>query len=195
VRNATHSIPDGSSSERNLSEPNNPTPTLFRGRLTFGFSLRILPLSILAVLAIVSMSPVAFASSSVPFNGSSTGTFAFTSPTTAALTGTGNYEHLGMTAFAAVATITGTAGCGGFTTTETDTYTAANGDEVLSSATLTICPTSTSGVFQSSGTFTVVGGTGRFAGASGSGALHALVTFTGQFSGSFSGTTTGTISY
>jgi hypothetical protein len=94
-----------------------------------------------------------------------------------------------------VATITGAAGCGGFTTTEKDTYTAANGDEVLTSATLTICPTSTPGVFQSSGTFTVIGGTGRFEGASGSGAIHALVTFTSQTSGIFSGTTTGTISY
>ncbi len=57
-----------------------------------------------------------------------------------------------MTAFAAAAaTITDPAGCGGFTTTEKDTYTAANGDEVSTSATLTICLTYTPGVFQSSG--------------------------------------------
>ena len=116
---------------------------------------------------------------------------------TAALTGMGNYEHLGNTAFAAKATITAVpASClGGFTTTEQDTYTAANGDKVFSSAALTICPTTTPGVFQSSGTFTITGGTGRFADVSGSGALHALVTFTSPSSGTFSGTTAGTISY
>ena len=179
----------------NLSEPNHPELTLFRRPTTFVPSLRILPTIILTLMAVVSVSPMAFASSSLPFNGSSTGTFAFTTPTTAELTGIGNYEHLGMTAFAAAATITGPAGCGGFTTTEKDTYKAANGDEVSSSATLTICPTSTPGVFQSSGTFTITGGTGRFADASGSGALNAMVTFTSPSSGTFSGTTTGTISY
>jgi hypothetical protein len=158
-------------------------------------SLKILPFSILAVLVMVSTSSAALASSSVPFNGSSTGSFAFTSPTTARLTGMGHYEHLGATVFVAEATITGSAACGGFTTTEKDTYTAANGDQVLSSATLTICPTSVAGVFQSSGTFTITGGTGRFADASGSGALHALVTFTSPSSGTFSGMTAGKISY
>ena len=151
--------------------------------------------SILTVLALVSTAPVAFASDSVPFNGSATGTFAFTSATTVALTGTGHYQHLGKSTFAAAATITGVAACGGFTATEKDTYTGAEGDKVFTTANISLCPTSTPGVFSSVGTFTITGGTGRFEDASGSGTLRALVTFTSPTSGTFSGHTAGTISF
>jgi len=137
--------------------------------------MRILIPTILAVLAIVCVSPAALASTSVPFDGSASGTFAATSATTVALAGTGHYEHLGATIFTGTSTTTGGAACGGFTAMEKDTYTA--------------------GVFHVSGTFTVTGGTGRFADASGSGAISATATFQSGSAGTFSGSTAGTISY
>jgi hypothetical protein len=157
--------------------------------------MRILIPTILAVLAIVCVSPAALASTSVPFNGSASGTFAATSPTTVALAGTGHYEHLGATIFTGTSTTTGGAACGGFTAMEKDTYTAANGDKVFLTVVDSLCPTSTAGVFHVSGTFTVTGGTGRFADASGSGAISATATFQSGTAGTFSGSTAGTISY
>jgi hypothetical protein len=150
---------------------------------------------ILAVLAIVCAAPVASASTAVPFNGSSSGTFAASSPTTVALTGTGHYEHLGNTIFTGTSTSTGGAACGGFAATEKDTYTGANGDKVFLTVVDSLCPTSTPGVFHVSGTFTVTGGTGRFEHASGSGTISATATFQSATTGTFSGSTAGTISY
>ena len=157
--------------------------------------MRILIPSILALVLVLGTSPIAFAFGSVPFRGSGTGTFSDTSPTTVAITGTGYYEHLGLTTLVFTSTITGAATCGGFTAMERDTYTAANGDKVFLSVSDVLCPTSTPNAFQLSGSFTVTGGTGRFAGASGSGTVQASITFTSATSGTFSGTTAGTIAY
>jgi hypothetical protein len=157
--------------------------------------VRLLIQSILAVLLVLGTSSVAFASGSVPFNGSGTGTFIFTSATTTAATGTGHYEHLGLTTITATVTITGAATCGGgLTATELDTYTAANGDKVFLTVNDVFCPISAS-AFQATGSFSVTGGTGRFADASGSGAFQGSVVATSATSGTFSQTITGTISY
>jgi hypothetical protein len=158
-------------------------------------TLKILILSILSLLTILSAFPAAFAVTTVPFNGSGTGTFTDTSPTTVLITGTGHYDHLGLTTLRFLSTITGTAACGGFTATEHDNYTGANGDSVFLTVNDTICPTSTPGAFELNGSFTVTGGTGRFADASGSGTVQASVTFTSATSGTFSGTQTGTVAY
>ena len=123
------------------------------------------------------------------------GPFTDTSATTVLITGTGYYDHLGFTTLRFPSTITGNAACGGFTATEQDTYTGANGDSVFQTVHDTICPTSTPGTFQLNGSFTVTGGTGRFIHASGSGAVSASVNFTSATSGTFAGTQTGTITY
>jgi hypothetical protein len=157
--------------------------------------MKILILSILGLLTILSAFPIASAATPVPFNGSGTGTFIDTSPTTVLITGTGHYDHLGFTTLRFPSTITGQAACGGFKATEQDTYTGANGDNVFLTVNDTICPTSTPSAFQLNGSFTVTGGTGRFADASGSGTVSASVTFTSATSGTFSGTQTGTITY
>jgi len=157
--------------------------------------MKILVLGVLGFLMVLSAFPAAFATSSVPFNGSGTGTFTDTSPTTVLIIGTGYYDHLGLTTLRFPSTITGPAACGGFTATEQDNYTGANGDSVYLTVHDTICPTSTPGAFQLNGSFTVTGGTGRFVDASGSGTVSAAVTFTSATSGTFSGTQTGTISY
>jgi hypothetical protein len=157
--------------------------------------MKILLLSVLGLLTILSVFPAAFAVTSVPFNGSGTGTFTDTSPTTVLIIGTGHYDHLGFTTLKFPSTITGTAACGGFTATEQDNYTGANGDSVFLTVHDTICPTSTPNAFQLNGSFTVTGGTGRFTDASGSGTVQASVTFTSATSGTFAGTQTGTITY
>ena len=150
---------------------------------------------ILSIVMALSAFPLVFATAPVPFNGHGTGTFTDTSPTTVLITGTGYYDHLGLTTLTFPSTITGAARCGGFTAVEQDTYAGANGDSVFQTVHDTICPTSTPNAFQLTGSFVITGGTGRFAHASGSGSVDASVTFTSQTSGTFSGTQTGTITY
>lgn len=157
--------------------------------------MKFLIIGVLGLLTILGAFPAAFATHSAPFNGSGSGTFTDTSPTTVLITGTGYYDHLGLTTLRFPSTITGMAACGGFTAIEQDTYTGANGDSVFQTVHDTICPTSTPGAFQLTGSFTVTGGTGRFVDASGSGTVSASVTFTSATSGTFVGTQTGTITY
>ena len=157
--------------------------------------MKFLTIGVLGLLAILGAFPAAFATHSTPFNGRGSGTFTDTSKTTVLITGTGYYDHLGFTTLRFPSTITGSAACGGFTAIEQDTYTGANGDSVFQTVHDTICPTSTPGAFQLTGSFTVTGGTGRFTDASGSGTVNASVTFTSATSGTFAGTQTGTITY
>jgi hypothetical protein len=159
--------------------------------------MRLLIPGILAMMFVLGTSPAVFASTAVPFNGSGSGTFAFTSQTTLALSGTGHYTHLGLTTLSFIGTISPLpAACaGGFNAVEQDTYIAANGDKVYLTVNDVLCPTSAAGVFSVIGSFTVTGGTGRFADASGSGTITASTTFITGTSGTFSGTTAGTISY
>jgi hypothetical protein len=157
--------------------------------------MKFLMLGVLGLLAVFSAFPAAFATHSTPFNGKGSGTFMDTSQTTVLITGTGYYDHLGLTTLRFPSTITGQAACGGFTATEQDTYTGANGDSVFQTVHDTICPIATTNAFTLSGSFTVTGGTGRFAHASGSGTVQASITFTSATTGTFSGTQTGTISY
>jgi len=157
--------------------------------------MKILILGVLGLLMVLSAFPAALGSNSVPFNGRGSGTFTNTSPTTVLITGTGYYDHLGLTTLRFPSTITGPASCGGFTATEQDTYTAANGDSVFQTVHDTICPTSTPNAFQLTGSFTITGGKGRFEDAAGLGTVHASISFTSATSGTFSGTQTGTITY
>src|SRR2546422_6247128 len=152
--------------------------------------------AILAVLAMLGAFPMAFATHSTPFNGSFTGSFTLLSATAATITGTGHFEHLGKTTFANTASETGAAETceGGFVANEQETFTAANGDELFSSATDVGCPTSPT-AFQLTASFTITGGTGRFADASGSGTTQLTGVDTSMTTGTFSGTSTGTISY
>jgi hypothetical protein len=157
--------------------------------------MKFLIIGILSLLTVLGAFPVALATHSTPFNGRGSGTFTDTSQTTVLITGTGYYDHLGLTTLRFPSTITGRATCGGFTATEQDTYTAANGDSVLQTVHDTICPTTTPNAFTLTGSFTVTGGTGRFSDAKGSGTVQASITFTSTTTGTFSGTQTGTISY
>lgn len=109
------------------------------------------------------------------------------SPPTASLTrdgtGTATYlgrytEHIEMTIFLPTLSSTGTA-----------TFTAANGDTLTATVAGQATPTTTPGVLSIVEVYTITGGTGRFADATGTFTLHSTVTqATGISSGTFSGT-------
>lgn len=156
--------------------------------------LIIIP-TILALLGVLGAFPTAFAAHTTPFNGSFSGNFTLTTPTTATITGAGHLAHLGKTSIAAAATDTGPAEChGGFVANEQESYTAANGDKVFSSSNDVGCPTSPN-TFHITGSWTITGGTGRFEHASGTGSINVDGVQTSSTSGTFSLTVTGTITY
>ncbi len=125
-------------------------------------------LTALATTLLVSAVPVA-AREQVPFKASYTGTIAFTAPGMANIDGSGRATHLGRSELAGPSAIVGRPPCGGATTESHFALTAANGDQVNVTLIDDDCPTDTPGVFTTTGTYTVTGGTGRFDGASGTG--------------------------
>ena len=108
------------------------------------------------------------------------------SPPTASLTrdgtGTATYlgkytEHITMQIFLPTLSSTGTA-----------TFTAANGDTLTATVLGQATPTTTPGVLSIVEVYTITGGTGRFADATGTFTLHSTVNqATGLSSGTFSG--------
>jgi hypothetical protein len=127
----------------------------------------------------------------VPFKGRLDGAFAVTfdpppSPFfTVLLEGTGNATLLGRFTLEAPHRVdTRTGGASGSLA-----FTAANGDVLTADFIGASGPTATPGVFSIVETATITGGTGRFAGATGSFIIERLVNLdTGVTSGSFGGT-------
>ena len=72
-------------------------------------------------------------------------------------------------------------------------FIAPNGDSIFASDTATSGPTSDPNVFSIVETYTITGGTGRYAHAKGSFTLNRLVTFTGPTTGTTSGSFHGSI--
>lgn len=109
-------------------------------------------------------------------------------PTAAVYSGQGKGTDLGITQMEGDITITGPAACaGGFTATHIDILTAANGDQLTLELTETSCPRPESpNVFDCSGTYVIVGGTGRFSNQTGSGNWGGTVTLSPSGSGTFS---------
>lgn len=105
------------------------------------------------------------------------------------VSGHGNASHLGATTAVTtnqlVNVIDGSA-------TATYTLTGANGDKVVLATSFQA--TNVPGGVTFAGTYTVAGGSGRFAGAMGSGSLTGSATFTGPSSGFGSFSVEGTIS-
>jgi hypothetical protein len=136
-------------------------------------------LPILTVVAILGAFPaLVVADHGVPFKGSAELTFGMNGT----LVGTGEGTHIGRFTEVASPVITGN------TFTATVILTAANGDEVHKMVTN---GTITSNGTAFSGTFMVVGGTGRFANATGSGQVEMVV----QPDGTIAQTYDGTIQY
>lgn len=102
----------------------------------------------------------------------------FLTETTLEITGTCQLAHLGRTSVDALQTIV--FGESGIAYTNVATYTAANGDQLRTTNVGVATPTATG--LSLSGTETAVGGTGRFANASGTAMLEGAVRFTGTSS-------------
>ena len=134
-------------------------------------------LPFLAVLALSAMT--ARASQNLPFRLGDEGTIAFTGPSTATTAGTGNANQMGRIKSDGSLTIVGEASCGnevGFAVEMQDTFTAANGDRLMTAITMQLCPIAP-GIYHGVGTYVVTGGTGRFAGATGSGVFDGTGNF------------------
>jgi len=113
----------------------------------------------------------------VPFKATFSGNAYFTSETTAEFHGTGAATHLGQSMnFGILAPLipmdTNECEAGwGIPHTNTETLTAANGDLLVLEMNDLACPTSTPNVFEGTGFWNVIYGTGRFADAKGWGAV------------------------
>ena len=150
--------------------------------------------AVLVVLSLLGALPLASASHAVPFNGHMTGNSAAISEVSNSITATIYLQHLGKSHLIGTTTVTGPSDCNGFVGTENDTITAPNGDKIFLSGHGRSCPSSPT-VFQDTVTFTVTGGTGRFADATGSGTTLTTINITSQTTATFTATITGTVSY
>ena len=157
----------------------------------------ILVPAILFVLIVLGAFPAGFATNSRPFNGTMLGSGIATSATTNSITATVHLQHLGKSMLVGTTMVTGVSECGGFVGIEKDTITAANGDQVFVSGNGVSCPVSSNWtVFHDTVTFTVTGGTGRFAGSSGSGTTMTTIVITSPAGAStFTAIIAGTITY
>ena len=150
-------------------------------------------ITILPVLIALTLSAMtASASQNLPFRLGDEGTITFTSPSTATTTGTGNATHLGRITSDGSLAIVGEASCigneVGFAVEMQDTFTAANGDKLMTTITMQLCPIAP-GIYHGVGTYVVTGGTGRFARATGSGVFDGTGNFnTGTIICALSGT-------
>lgn len=142
------------------------------------------------MVASVGLSP-ASAAEQVPFTAHYSGSLSFTDPTHIQLTGTGIASKLGQDTNSGRVTILGLADCGGYIIHGEETLTAANGDQLSWAVDDVACPTDTPGVFRVSATYTITGGTGRFAGVTGQGTVECVGDFVNL---TFDITATGTIS-
>jgi hypothetical protein len=135
---------------------------------------------------------VASAANAVPIKASISGTVSATSATGFALGGAGEASHLGRTAYAGTVTVTDTDPITGvITDTLTETLTAANGD-TLTLLCIEVATPVSPGVYEGSDQWQVIGGTGRFEGATGEGTATTHVDLN---TGEFSKQITGSISY
>ncbi len=153
-------------------------------------------------LLLVAVAPVS-AAQQVPLNAGFEGGIQITGigpngPTAAVYSGEGAGTLLGEAHMQGEISIVGPgpAGCEfGFTATHTDTLTAANGDQLVVEVTETSCPRAASpNIYDCAGTYSVVGGTGHFATATGSGTWEGVVTFGPDGSGTFNSAYSGLIS-
>ena len=146
----------------------------------------------MGTIGIGANSASAAAGHQVPFRASYSGAATFNSATgTALFTGTGIASHLGRsTNVNNITVLSGPVSCpGGFANKNVETLTAANGDKLMLTGPHDVgCPIRP-GVVHGTGDWTVTGGTGRFAGATGQGTFVGGADFnTGRFSFQLTGT-------
>jgi hypothetical protein len=134
----------------------------------------------------------ASAAGQVPFKAHFAGSLAYDGGANIQLTGAGSASKLGNGTNSSAITIVGPASCaGGFAVHGAETLTAADGEQLTWTVDDQACPTATPGIYEISAPYTVTGGTGRFAGATGGGTIECLGNFGNH---TFDFTVTGTIS-
>ena len=143
----------------------------------------------LAVVVVLGLTGPVAAGKQVPFKGSFEGDVTVTPLTPPYLQvdvdATGNATHLGRFTLDIPHIVNAANG----TAIGTYEFTAANGDMVFADFTGTATPTATPGVLYIEETATITGGTGRFAGATGSFTVERLFDrIAGTTAGSFEGT-------
>jgi hypothetical protein len=152
-----------------------------------------LALTLLATVSLMLAVRPAFAGDGqLPFQASYSGSAAMTSPTTVSFNGSGNATHMGRITNVGTIDLTGPDGScsGGIANVNTETLTDNHGDTLTIVSQDVSCPTG-SGQFQGTGQWTVTGGTGRFAGATGQGSADGGADFNaGTFTMSLDGTVT-----
>ena len=142
--------------------------------------------------AALSVGPaLARSSPATPFRSDVSGTVVTTGPGGFSLSGSGQSISLGRTGYAGSVQITSTDSNGVITDVMTETLTAANGDTLTLQCDQTATPVSP-GVLHGTDHWTVIGGTGRFTNASGSGTGS---TDADLNVGTFSKTSSGRIQY
>jgi hypothetical protein len=107
----------------------------------------------------------------VPFNASITTKITSLTPTEVDFRGSGVATLMGLSQDNGRAVLTGPGSCqGGITNDDYETLTAANGDTLTILSSNLACPTG-GGYYHATGHWVVIGGTGRFSGATGSGSM------------------------
>ena len=150
----------------------------------------IASLGIAGALLIAAGLPVHASTTTESITGSFEGSEAFTSPTTIAVQGSGHLNLMGRASNVGVATSEGQDASGCILNVNNERLISANGDELDISSNDDGCPVSP-GVYHGTGQWTVSGGTGRFAGRTGSGTLDGYSNFgSGTFTFTLSGTVT-----
>jgi hypothetical protein len=157
---------------------------------TTAFRLTIAALAA-AVVAGLSGTAVS-ASNDLPFSASYSGAVAWTSQTTVSFAGSGYATHMGeITTQGQLEIIGSNSSCAnGILDVNVETLTAANGDVLSITSHNAVCPIGLNR-FHGAGQWLVTGGSGRFSGASGAGAIEGEADFnTGTFTISAGGTIT-----
>ncbi len=137
-----------------------------------------------AGVLLLAAGPAVASSSDRPFTATFVGHVAMPVPGQAVFDGAGQANHMGRIGTDGLAFVTGLdeSTCpGGLANVHVETLTAANGDTLTITSLDVACPAAP-GTFDGTGHWTVTGGTGRFANATGAGSFVGTVDFgTGTF--------------
>ncbi len=158
-------------------------------------SLSIALVAVVAAALVSTVGAQADPGGQVPFSASFTGTIAFTSQSTTHHVGTGQATHMGNSTDDGEVVLSPLDDAGCYPNFNTETLTAANGDKLVLQWHDRACPIGPTS-FHSNGDWFVVGGTGRFADATGSGTFAGEADFGPDFSpGTFQLAFTGKLKY
>src|SRR5262245_26520023 len=145
-----------------------------RGRLKRGGAVTVL-LVVAVGIGLVGLTPATAGNSQAPFEAHISGTPTWTGPTTVETHGAGIATHVGRVVNSGEILLSApTAGCPGgalgLPNVHTETLTAVNGDQLVVGIVGFACQTGPD-AYEGTGTWSVIGGTGRFEGTTGRGTL------------------------